>query len=219
MTPAANPRRGCFITLEGIEGVGKSANLQFVAGLLRTAGLSVVVTREPGGVPAAERIRELLLAPGEPPLPPVAELLLMFAARAAHLRDLVEPALAAGSWVVCDRFTDATYAYQGAGRGLPEALIAQLENAVQGNLRPHLTLLLDADWEATRARRAGRGAGDRFEQEDVAFFTRVRAGYLARARVEPQRVCIIDAVLDLDRVRESLRLAVAQFLERHCGEG
>ncbi len=219
MTSAADSRRGGFITLEGIEGVGKSANLQFVAGLLRTAGLTVVVTREPGGVPAAERIRELLLAPGEPSLPPVAELLLMFAARAVHLRDLVEPALAAGSWVVCDRFTDATYAYQGAGRGLPEALIAQLENAVQGNLRPHLTLLLDADWEATRGRRIGRGAGDRFEQEDVAFFTRVRAGYLARARAEPQRVCIIDAALDLDRVRESLGRAVTQFLERHRGQG
>ncbi|MCC7257444.1 MAG: dTMP kinase [Gammaproteobacteria bacterium] len=209
--------RGRFVTLEGIEGVGKSTHLEFVAGTLRAAGLAVVVTREPGGVPLAERIREILLAPGEIALPPMSELLLMFAARAAHVAELIAPSLAAGTWVVCDRFTDASYAYQGAGRGLPEPVIAQLEAAVQNGLHPDLTLLLDADWEATRLRRAKRGASDRFEREDAAFFGRVRAGYLARALAEPQRIRVIDASGGIDTVQAGIRNELAAFMQGQGG--
>jgi dTMP kinase len=201
--------RGRFITLEGIEGVGKSTNRDFVADCLRASGHDVIVTREPGGVPLAEQIREVLLATRGEPVHPLTELLLMFAARSAHLDQLIRPALDSGCWVVCDRFTDASYAYQGGGRGLPEATIATLETLVQGNLRPDLTVLLDADWPATRRRRADRGVHDRFEAEDEAFFRRVRAAYLARAEQDPRRIRVVDASRPLADVQSQLRAILA----------
>ncbi len=202
---------GRFITLEGIEGVGKSTNLEFVAGYLAQRGRRVVVTREPGGTPLGERIRELLLDPVTS-LPPMSELLLMFAARAAHLEQVVRPALAGGEWVVCDRFTDATYAYQGGGRGLPAQKIQWLEQIVQGELRPDLTILLDASPQVARQRQTGRGAPDRFEREAEAFFARVRATYLMRARAEPGRFRVIGADRALGEVRADLRQALDTFL-------
>lgn len=206
--------RGAFITLEGVEGVGKSTNMAFVGDLLHAAGKRVILTREPGGVPVAEQIRGVLLTTSGAPVPPLTELLLMFAARAAHLGDLVWPALERGDWVVCDRFTDASYAYQGGGRRLPEAVIAGLETAVQGNFRPDLTLLLDASWAGTRARRARRGASDRFELEGQEFFERVRAVYLERARRDPARIRVIDAERDLADVQASIAAAVADFIDQ-----
>jgi dTMP kinase len=208
----ANISRGRFITLEGIEGVGKSTNLAFVADYLRRAGKTVIITREPGGVPVAERIREVLLAAGREPLPPLSELLLMFAARAAHLVQLIRPELERGHWVVCDRFTDASYAYQGAGRGVPEQAIADLETLVQGDLRPDLTLLLDAAWDATLSRRDHRGVRDRFEGEGQEFFRRVRAGYLARAQADRLRMKVIDASRPVDSVQADIVAALADFL-------
>ena len=209
----ADQVRGCFVTIEGIEGVGKSTNLGVVAELLRDAGCDVVVTREPGGTPLAERIRGLLLDSERGRVPGMAELLLMFAARSSHLESLIKPALARGSWVLCDRFTDASYAYQGGGRGLDTGWIAALEKQVQGELRPDLTLLLDADPEVTRSRREARGVTDRFEAEDAAFFQRVRENYLERAAAEPGRIRLVDAAQPLDEVRKTLSKVVAEFLK------
>ena len=186
---------GRFVTLEGIEGVGKSTQIVRLARALEAAGIAPIVTREPGGTPLAEKIRGLVLEARDEPLPPAAELLLMFAARAVHLANRIEPALRAGSWVLCDRFTDATYAYQGAGRGLDAASIAQLETLVQGARRPDLTIILDAPvplaLERARLRRAS--APDRFESERAELFERVRAGYLARAAAAPERMLVLDA--------------------------
>jgi dTMP kinase len=185
--------RGCFITLEGLEGAGKSTQIATVRRVVEGAGLEVVVTREPGGTPLAERIRELALAPREERVPPLAELLLMFAARCLHLEGLVRPALARGAWVVCDRFTDASIAYQGGGRGVDVALIRALAEAAHGDLWPDLTLLLDVDPATGLARAGRRGAADRFEREEHAFFERVRSAYLALARETPGRIEVIDA--------------------------
>ncbi len=204
--------RGAFISLEGVEGVGKSTNLAFVGARLRQAGKTVIMTREPGGVPVAERVREVLLASNAAPMPALAELLLMFAARAAHLSELILPALEQGTWVVCDRFTDASYAYQGSGRGLGEPVVASLEAVVQGGFRPDLTLLLDAGWAATRRRRDQRGVVDRFELEGKAFFDRVRAGYLERARRYPERIHLIDAEQDLSQVQAEINQRITDFL-------
>lgn len=204
---------GRFITLEGGEGVGKSTNLAFVAGLLETAGLDVQVTREPGGTPLAERVREVIVDPSGEPVPAIAELLLIFAARSLHVEGLIRPALAAGRWVLCDRFTDASYAYQGHGRELGDDTVAWLEDRVQGALRPDLTLLLDADPAVGLARAGARGAADRFEQERVEFFTRVREGYLARAAAEPGRFRVVDASQPLDAVRQQLRHHIQEFLQ------
>lgn len=194
--------RGHFITLEGGEGVGKSTNLAFVAEHLRARGFAVLTSREPGGTPLAERIRELLLADGDEPVDDLTELLLIFAARAQHLARLIAPALARGTWVVCDRFTDATYAYQGGGRGLDPAAIAQLEALVQRGLEPDLTLYLDLPPEAAAARLHGREK-DRFERERSAFFERVRDVYLRRAR-SSARFRIIDAGQPLAAVRQQV---------------
>jgi dTMP kinase len=195
-------KRGLFVTFEGIEGVGKSTQIALAAQFLRARGEDPLVTREPGGTPLAERIRDIVLSPSPESLPDTAELLLMFAARAVHLANLVLPALAAGRPVLCDRFTDASYAYQGAGRGLDQERIAALEGIVQGKLRPDLTILLDAPVEQALARARSRGsAADRFDVERAEFFTRVRNAYLARARAEPQRFAVLDASLDLDDVR------------------
>jgi dTMP kinase len=193
--------RGRFLTVEGIEGVGKSTQVGRLAQAIADRGIAHIVTREPGGTPLAERIRELVLAPGAEPVPDAAELLLMFAARSVHLENWIEPSLAAGRWVICDRFTDATYAYQGAGRGVALDTIAQLEGLVQGPRRPDLTLVLDvpvpvglARARARNSRAQGESAvADRFERERVEFFERVRAGYLARAAAEPLRIATIDA--------------------------
>ena len=204
---------GRFITLEGGEGVGKSTNLAFVAKLLETAGLDVQVTREPGGTPLAERVREVIVAPSGEPVPPMAELLLIFATRSLHVEGLIRPALAAGRWVLCDRFTDASYAYQGAARGLGADTVAWLESRVQGKLRPDLTLLLDADPAVGLARAGARGAADRFEQERLEFFTRVREGYLARAAAEPERFRVVDASRPLREVQQQLTFYLQEFLQ------
>lgn len=205
--------RGRFITLEGGEGVGKSTNLAFLAGLLEARGLEFEVTREPGGTPQAERIRDLLVSPTEEEMPPIAELLLMFAARALHLAGCIEPALAAGRWVLCDRFADASYAYQGAGRGLGEAPVRWLEQQVQKGLQPDLTLLLDADPTIGLARAGRRGAADRFEQERMEFFRRVREAYLDRARGEPRRFRVVDASRPLEAVQSDIRNHLNTFIQ------
>ncbi len=209
-------RSGLFLTFEGAEGVGKSTQARLAAEFLRSRGVQVVETREPGGTAMAERIRELVLHGATPdePLAPRAELLLMFAARAQHLAAKIEPALAAGQWVICDRFTDATEAYQGSGRGLGERVIRQLEQIAQGNRRPDLTLLLDADPAVTGPRRSSRGGmQDRFEREDEAFFTRVRAGYLEIARREPGRVRLVDASGPIADVQRCIETVLVEALE------
>jgi dTMP kinase len=194
---------GRFVTMEGIEGVGKSTQVARLSEALKTLEIAHVVTREPGGTPLAESIRDVVLTAREETLPPTAELLLMFAARAVHLANHVEPNLRAGRWVICDRFTDATYAYQGGGRQLRMNTIGELESMVQGTLRPHLTLLLDAPVEHALARARRRNAGspeDRFERERSEFFERVRSVYRARAAAEPDRIALIDATRSVDEV-------------------
>jgi dTMP kinase len=204
----ASNRSGRFITVEGIEGVGKSTNLGFVANELRRAGHAVVETREPGGTSLGERVRQLLLGP-ETRIAPLTELLLMFAARAAHLDEVIRPALSSGKWVVCDRFTDASHAYQGGGRGLPASVIDTLAALVQGELRPDLTLLLDAPLEVSAERQAGREQRDRFEQESVDFFQRVRQAYLDLAARDPIRIRLIDASRPLAAVQVDIRQALS----------
>ena len=209
---------GKFITIEGGEGVGKSTQITGLRDWLGARGIEVVMTREPGGTPRAERIRELVLATSAEPMPPVCELLLMFAARSSHIENVIRPALNRGDWVLCDRFTDATYAYQGAGRGVDTKQIATLEQLVQGDLRPDLTLLLDAPVEVALARAKSRNLAlavtDRFEQEQRAFFERVRQGYLARAQQHPARFAVIDATASLDTVEAAIRTTVqARLLE------
>ena len=200
-----------FVTLEGIEGVGKTTQVARLSAALTARGVEHVVTREPGGTPLAEKIRELVLSPKEEALPPVAELLLMFAARAVHLANHIEPALAAGRWVICDRFTDATFAYQGAGRGMNQADIRFLESCVQGARRPDLTLLLDVPVAVGLGRSRKRDVGkdrDRFELERAEFFERVRDGYLQRSRAEPVRIAVIDAAQGVDQVTADILKAL-----------
>lgn len=208
---------GLFITLEGPEGAGKSTNRDYLAALLREHGVDVVLTREPGGTPLAERIRELLLAPADEPMASDTELLLVFAARAQHLQQVVRPALARGAVVLCDRFTDATYAYQGGGRGVPAERIALLEDFVQGALRPDLTLVFDLPVEVGLARAAARGRLDRFEQERLEFFEAVRSTYLQRAAQSPERYRVLDAAQPLDAVQERIAGLLPQLLERIHG--
>lgn len=208
---------GLFITLEGPEGAGKSTNREYLAQRLREHGLDVVLTREPGGTPLAERVRELLLAPADEPMASDTELLLVFAARAQHLAQVIRPALARGAVVLCDRFTDATYAYQGGGRGLSFQRIEQLECFVQGDLRPDLTLIFDLPVEIGLSRAAARGRLDRFEQEGLAFFEAVRSAYLDRAREVPQRYRVIDAGQSLSAVQRDLETLVPEVLERALG--
>ncbi len=208
------PARGRFITLEGLEGVGKSTHMEFVSGWLQARGLAVRVTREPGGTPEADEIRSTLLKVRGAAFDPMAELLLMFAARALHVENVIRPALMAGAWVVCDRFTDASYAYQGGGRGIPSGRIAALERMVLKGLKPDLTLLLDASVDVGMARVRGRGGLDRFEQEQDAFFKRVRRVYLARARREPQRIKTVDAGGALADVQAEIGEALARSLKR-----
>jgi dTMP kinase len=198
---------GRFITLEGIEGVGKSTQVERLSAALKERGIEHVVTREPGGTPLAEKIRQLVLQGDGEAVPPSAELLLMFAARAVHLNNLIQPSLQDGRWVICDRFTDATYAYQGGGRGMDTAEIVRLEQMVQGTLRPDLTLLLEAPIGQSLQRARKRNADtptDRFEAERAEFFERVAAAYRERAESQPQRVVRIDAAQSADAVTSSI---------------
>lgn len=203
---------GKFITLEGGEGAGKSSNVEFLRELIISAGHEVITTREPGGTALAESIREVLLAEGDEPMPAMTELLLVFAARSAHLAQKISPALAAGTWVVCDRFTDASYAYQGAARNMGDAPIAALENLVQGDLRPDRVLLFDLPVETGLARTQTRGTGNRFDHEQVVFHEQVRAAYLARAARQPQRYSLIDAAAEPTQVQAQLRSALTSLL-------
>jgi len=205
--------RGKFITVEGGEGVGKSSNIEFIANTLREKGIDCIVTREPGGTPLAEEIREVLIARRDEKVCPDTELLLMFAARAQHLNEKILPALDAGTWVVCDRFTDATYAYQSGGRELPSEKVTNLENFVQGDLRPDVTLLLDAPIEVGMARASKRAALDRFEEEEIDFFNRVRNNYLERASEDPERFVILDASQTLEEVQSDLALKLSELIE------
>lgn len=203
--------QGRFITVEGGEGVGKSTNMDFVCQYLSDIGADVLVTREPGGTPLGEAIRELLLSPDHKGMDPVCELQLMFAARAQHLAKVIRPALEKGRWVLCDRFTDATYAYQGGGRGIDSGMIARLEELVQGDFRPDLTLLLDVPVDIGLSRANSRSDPDRFEQEKTAFFERVRQCYLDRAAAEPGRFRLIDAGKPLEAVQQQLQACLREF--------
>jgi len=209
--------KGLFVTLEGPEGAGKSTNREYLADRLRACGVDVVLTREPGGTPLAERIRELLLTPADEPMAVDTELLLVFAARAQHLARVIRPALERGAVVLCDRFTDATYAYQGGGRGLSIERIAQLEVFVQGELRPDLTLIFDLPVEVGLARAAARGRLDRFEQEGTRFFESVRRAYLDRAQAVPSRYRIIDAGQPLNIVQQDIQALIPELMGRLDG--
>jgi dTMP kinase len=205
--------RGKFITLEGGEGVGKTTNLTFIRDYLHEHNISVVVTREPGGTVLAENIRHLLLDKDSEMISEQAELLLIFAARAQHIKHVIEPALAQGEWVLCDRFTDATYAYQGGGRNMRVSTIECLENLVQGNLRPDLTVLLDAPVEIGIERARERGAFDRFESEKISFFEHVRRAYLLQVELHPERIKLIKANQPLVDVQKALIDVIRSLLK------
>ena len=193
---------GKLITLEGVDGAGKSTHIGFIAQRLREQGRTVLVTREPGGTPLAEKLRELVL---NEPMDALAETLLMFAARADHVRQIIQPALDSGTWVVCDRFSDATAAYQGAGKGIAMELIQQLAEATHPGLRPDRTLVFDCPYDVARQRLNATGRRlDRFEREDRQFFARVREAYLARSAAEPVRIRLIDASKDLADIQKKL---------------
>lgn len=205
-------QRGKFITLEGGEGAGKSTNAAWLADYLRTHGKETVVTREPGGTEVSEAIREVLLSPELPAMHADTELLLMFAARNEHLQKKILPALEQGAWVICDRFTDATYAYQGYGRHISLQRIAELEQWVQGDLRPDYVILFDLDVATGMSRAQARGRADRFEQEQAEFFERIRQGYLERAQQTPAKYPIVDAAQPLEQVRMQLQQVIERIL-------
>ncbi len=204
--------RGLFITIEGGEGVGKSTNIELLRDYLAENGVDVIVTREPGGTALGEAVREVLLAPREEPIADMAELLLIFAARAQHLAQVIRPALRRGTWVLCDRFTDATYAYQGGGRGMSFEDIARFESLVQGELRPDYTLLLDAPVTTGMRRAQDRGELDRIEQEAGEFFARVRSAYLTLAEQGGGRYRVIDASRALNEVQAELVKVAGELL-------
>ncbi|MFT6113563.1 MAG: dTMP kinase [Glaciecola sp.] len=207
-----------FITFEGGEGVGKSTNIEYCRQLLEQQGVDVIVTREPGGTEIAEIIRdELLKKPHNERMSDVAELLLVFAARAQHIEALVKPALERGCWVLCDRFTDSTIAYQGYGRGLELAIISQLKAIAQLGIEPHKTFLLDAPINVGMERAKARGPADRFETEQLDFFSRVRNGFLAIAKKSPNRVCVINAAQNLPQVQVDLKSAIERLLSEVTG--
>jgi dTMP kinase len=205
--------RGAFISLEGIEGVGKSTNVAFTAETVRRAGFEVVTTREPGGTPFGERVREWILNGDHGALSAEIESLLMFAARARHLDEVIRPALAAGRWVVCDRFTDATFAYQGGGRGASRALLEALRSEIHKGVDPDLTLLLDAPLDVGAARISNR-ALDHFEREQRPFFERVRAAYLTLAAEQSTRIKVVDAASSLEQVQQDIAMHVRALLDR-----
>ena len=202
---------GKFITLEGIEGVGKTTNRTYIRNLLEQTGKPCVETREPGGTPLGEALREMLLEHKHEGMSSDAELLMMFAARAEHLHKVILPALEAGKNVLCDRFTEATYAYQGGGRGINDKKIAELENWVQGELRPDLTIILDAPVATGRERAGQRSAPDRIEKEQNDFFERVRATYLELARHYPQRIAVVDASVEIAKVQDQIYHVMKQY--------
>ena len=204
-------QRGKLITVEGIEGVGKSTNIGYLVQLVQNHGHNVIESREPGGTPMAEEIRKLLLDHGDEPLPDIAELLLMFSSRALLVHNVIRPALDAGTWVVCDRFVDASRAYQGGGRGIPLENVNRVAQWVLGDLKPDLTVLLDAPVETGRQRAGERGELDRIEVERAEFFTRVRDTYLQLARAEPERFAVIDAARDLVKVRADVEAAATRL--------
>jgi len=206
-------KNGLFITIEGVEGVGKSTNIETIKQFLAGRGIEFIVTREPGGTLWSEQIRNLLLQVNDDEdLMGLSELLLIFAARAQHLDRLIRPALAAGKWVICDRFTDATYAYQGAGRGLDRSKIAALETLVQEELRPDLTIILDLDPQIGLQRAQNRAALDRFEREKLEFFEKVRQAYLDIASAEQERCIVVDASQDLEAVSSELLIRLEEKL-------
>jgi dTMP kinase len=202
-----------FITVEGGEGVGKTTNMGLIQSILESRGLEVCITREPGGTALGEMLRTSLLNPELEPPVAMAELLMIFAARAQHISTVIEPALAAGQWVLCDRFTDATYAYQGFGRGIDLPAIATLEQLVQGERRPDVTVLLDLDPLVGLERAQKRAELDRFELEEAAFFNRVREGYLSRAKEEPARWIVVDAAKSLEEVSSTLNAQLTRWLD------
>ncbi len=207
-------QQGKFITVEGIEGVGKSTNVDAMRRTLEQRGISVLTTREPGGTPTAEKIRELLVEHGDEPMPDIAELLLFFASRALHVNNAIRPALSAGNWVICDRFTDASRAYQGGARGFPQEDINRLANWVHGDLVPDLTILLDAPVEVGMRRAGRRGTRDRIEIERADFFSRARECYLQLAAAEPDRFVVVDASGDIDTVRTTVESAITSLLDQ-----
>ena len=204
--------QGKFITVEGIEGVGKSTNIEVIRAAIEGHGLEVLTSREPGGTPMAEKIRGLLLDHGDEPVPDIAELLLMFAARSLHVTNVLQPALARGTWVICDRFTDTSRAYQGAGRGFPLEDINQLASWVHPDLQPDLTVLLDAPVETGLQRAGSRGQPDRIETARGGFFNRARDCYLRLASQEPERFVVVDASQEIDAVRAAVRFAIDKLL-------
>jgi dTMP kinase len=216
MSQSAN--RGRFITLEGGEGAGKSTNLDYIRRRLEAEGVQLQVTREPGGTPLGEEVRAVLLNPAHAAMSSDAELLLMFAARAQHLHQVILPAIGTGSWVLCDRFTDATYAYQGGGRGIDAGRIRLLEDWVQQGFQPDITLLFDLPVTLGLQRAGKRGALDRFEQEQQAFFEQVRQAYLQRARAAPQRFRIIDASQELVAVQQQLDHVIDELIASSRGQ-
>ncbi len=206
--------RGKFLTIEGVEGVGKTTNIQFIKDWLSLNKIPYLTSREPGGTPIAEEIRQVLLTPRDEIVCDKTELLLMFAARAQHIEQVIVPELDKGNWVLCDRFTDATYAYQGAGRSMDSQIISDLESMIQGKLRPDLTLILDIPPREGLKRANKRGALDRFEQEKIEFFERVRKSYQIIAKRDPERCVVIDASQTLENVQASIKTALEGFLRR-----
>ena len=208
-------QRGLFITIEGIEGVGKSTNIDVLVDTLQAAGVRVEVTREPGGTPLAEDIRDLLVRQSDEPMPEIAELLLVFAARSLHVNNVIIPALEAGTWVVSDRFTDSSRAYQGGGRGIPMETINRLAGWVHGDVRPDLTILLDAPVDIGMQRAGRRGELDRFEEERDDFFQRVRACYLQLAADEPDRFVVVDTTGPLEAVKQQIVAIGEQIMSQN----
>ncbi len=207
--------RGKFITIEGQDGAGKSTNLAVIEDALKSAGKELVVTREPGGTAFGEQVREIILASNDQQFGDMAELLLIFAARAQHITEVIEPALAAGKWVLCDRFTDATFAYQGGGRGIDKSAISSLEQLVQKGLQPDLTVLLDLPVEIGESRAGQRSAPDRFERQQQDFKSKVRASYLQRAQAQPDRFSVVDASQTIDVVKSNIRDVMANYLSNN----
>lgn len=208
-------QQGKFITLEGSEGCGKTTNMAYIEQLLNDAGVELVVTREPGGTPLGETIREILLDSSQTAMSEDTELMLMFAARAQHMHEKIKPALDAGKWVLCDRFVDATYAYQGGGRGLSLERINALDNWVLDGFKPDLTLYLDISVEQGLKRAEARAELDRFEREKLDFFERVRSGYLDRVSADPERFRVVDASEPLEPVQQSINSHINQFLNKN----
>jgi dTMP kinase len=209
-----NNRKGFFVVLEGGEGVGKSTNLQFIQQYLQQNAIPFETSREPGGTELAEKIRELILTKHQEPVANITELLLVFAARAQHLAQKIFPVINSGSWMICDRFTDATYAYQGGGRQLSKQLIEQLEQLVQGDLRPDCVIVLDADPELGRVRAQARAELDRMESEQISFHQRVREAYLQRAKQYPEKYAVIDASQNLEKVQQDIRQVLNSLIHR-----